>query len=373
MINILPSMLETKIENTQTYPDETDTMPRQEYEGPEKHPLYIDPEVNDGSDYELLNHGWPGVANESPEMLRSRYLYLTRRLIYRACDATLEGELDEHSDPVDTMVFLDKSARPVAWMMREFWEDFAPLDEQGEQLPMPEIKFVNIDKEQWIANEDLEETEGGVLWRNRHYTPQLDEAKPSPRQQEALDELFEGKSVPEVAVASLRSIFLKGSHGDAEELDLEAIQNEPSMLDGKKILLVDEVASTGLTKKLAEGFFEQAFPSADIETHTWMNAPVREERGKSGRRQIDNPLWYDEKSSAGRGVDNRNFLESQLSLIRRVRDGALFLSRPLKGGQDALSMALRRDFKRLKRDLKKGNDETLATYTQKDLKLQWRQ
>ena len=83
--------------------------------------------LEESLDYQILN---------DPD-LRERYVYNTERLI---------GRIIAHE--TDEVVFLDKSARPVAWMVRSLWP-LLGIDEEGKHIPVPEMRFVNIDREQW--------------------------------------------------------------------------------------------------------------------------------------------------------------------------------------------------------------------------------
>ena len=39
---------------------------------------------------------------------------------------------------IDTLVFLDRSARPFSWLLRDMWK------QEHKDRPLPEVKFVNI-------------------------------------------------------------------------------------------------------------------------------------------------------------------------------------------------------------------------------------
>jgi predicted HAD superfamily hydrolase len=49
------------------------------------------------------------------------------------------------SEDVDCLVFLDKSARPLAYFFVNFWKKFVPK-------PLPKIKFINIGREGKVKN-----------------------------------------------------------------------------------------------------------------------------------------------------------------------------------------------------------------------------
>ncbi len=68
------------------------------------------------------------------DRLRAFYVMRTDQLIEEA-----------EKEQVDTILYLDKSARPIQWLVKEFWPIFAG------NKPMPESKFANIDASEWLG------------------------------------------------------------------------------------------------------------------------------------------------------------------------------------------------------------------------------
>ncbi|MFT4189003.1 MAG: hypothetical protein QM621_10535 [Aeromicrobium sp.] len=83
----------------------------------------------------------------TPAAMRSAYVTLTDKLIHRI-------EQHDSDDPL-SLLFLDKSARPVAWFVRALWPVLARVPgtpfADGQVPPMPPMRFANIDREQWWA------------------------------------------------------------------------------------------------------------------------------------------------------------------------------------------------------------------------------
>lgn len=196
------------------------------------------------------------------EELHEKYLWMLSGLI--------EETVGDPETRSDTLVFLDKSARPLAWMMRTFWEDLAPQerDAQGvlHTIPMPDMKFINIDRLEWRADPQMEMTDGGM----KELTPS--------------------------DIAGLRDIFNLGKR---------------NLMDGKRVTVIDEQSESGDTLKVAEELFRQAFPTAEIKATTWINHPVtRDSRTSTKSYEIKEiPVWYPLKGTdklseeeRGRGV-----------------------------------------------------------------------
>lgn len=224
--------------------------------------------------YELL-----GECNESTgrwisgEKLRMDYLHLTDNLIHKITDGVeviddTTGEKEKQ--PYSTVVFLDKSARPLSHLVREAWPHFAKNVESGEVPTMPDFKFLNIDRRQYI--DQLDKNGSGIIEIDR------------------IDQSF---------IWSLRSAFLtpegKRQIEEGEGLT-EEVENMTATLDNKNILVVDETFYSGDTVKIATRLLQRAFPTAHIDGTHWMKEKV----GGFSR----NPVWYSE-ALMGRGVSNR--------------------------------------------------------------------
>lgn len=241
-----------------------------------------------------------------PVALRARYVTLTDALIYQ-----LEG----HDGWVpDYVVCLDKSGRPVAWMVRALWPvlartpgtDFAAV----RIPPMPQFRFVNIDREQWWSYTGG--SEFGVI---------------------------DVSKVPEQAIVSLRRAFLPKP------------DSPHAWLDGRRVLIVDEVKNTGDTLQIARGLLARAFPTADARTTHWMHPGSTRERSGM-RRTSEVPVWYRADTWRGRLVGNRLEPDNPMT-TNRNRDASLFLStRPVV--PDERGRRLRKEVAELAADVAAG-------------------
>lgn len=268
--------------------------------------------------YKLLKgHYRTDGSYKTDEQLRMEYIQLTDRLIY---EITKGGAVVDKATgvetvrPYDTVIFLDKSARPVAWLMKELWPKLA-ADADGVVADMPAINFLNIDREQWVNTVDP------------NGSGYMDISK-----------------VDDTIVRSLRSIFIKP--GDKADGLVEDIDTAPASLDGKNIMVVDEVLSTGRTLDIAKKFLLRAFPTATVTGMYWMKGIATLNSGLS-RGNADLPVWYKRNLITGRGVGDRNSYSSSSENITQ-RLGRWFLSSRFEK-PDETSLQLREELKQLAR------------------------
>lgn len=259
------------------------------------------------SEYELLDH---------PD-LRYKYVKLTERLIAKAI-----------SEDIDTLIFLDKSARPVAWLLKELWPTlgFKDFDADGNPITssLPDIKFVNFDREQWAPV--MGRSEGrdgkGITLDGLH-----------PDTIDSLTGLFAVKNM------------------DADDF---VAPDDETLFDDKHVLIVDEVSASGDTLAMAERLFEKAFKNAaSIDGTHWMSPDKKVDRKSGGIRNADVPVWYVGHSPYGRLVGDRDLYRSGHSNSMRQRRGAQFLSYPF-AEPDQKGIKLRNEMKRLGQDVSSG-------------------
>ncbi len=234
----------------------------------------------DGFKYTLLTgHNRTDGSFKTTDQLQMEYLHLTDELIRKITEGvevinpdTTEREIRKP----DTVIFLDKSARPVSWLMREMWDTYA-ADATGSIPEMPKIRYLNIDREQWVNSVDP--NGNGMM---------------------------DIEKVDDSVIRSLRSIFMsqvQKERGLTEELD-----TEPTSLDGKTVLVIDEVQSSGRTLDIATKILKRAFPSTGVAGEYWMGGLAAKVSPKTGGVSIGNadlPVWYRDDSEYGRGVANR--------------------------------------------------------------------
>lgn len=214
---------------------------------------------DDTEQFERLRADLSWKKGETQDEFLERYANLTDTLI----DSMLAFDTDEQGNevPADYVIFLDKSARPLAWMTRELWPQLAQ-DDEGKTPEMPQMRFLNIDRMPWRVDPDVEI----ATHRNNFRTPS--------------DKDIEG----------LRAIFAVPGK----------TAGDTSPLDGKRILVVDEVSDSGDTMYAATSLLASAFPEAEIKGHNWMNEYEIAHDGS--KRVIDVPVWYEKDKETGRGV-----------------------------------------------------------------------
>lgn len=127
----------------------------------------------------------------------------------------------------DSLVFMDRSARPAAWMFRDIWRSINPNEE------MPEIKFVNIGREKV----------GDANFIGRYADPSeqaryKENVKRDINKVQALKEAF--------------TVHAKDPQGNKLETD-------QTYFDNKKIWIVDEYSPEGVSLMTAGALFEAAF------------------------------------------------------------------------------------------------------------------
>ena len=250
------------------------------------------------STYEILN---------SPE-LRAEYITYTDGLISRLAE-----------NKTDLAIYLDKSARPVAWLVNELWDILAPRDPKtGQAIAKPEIKFLNIDREQWGPFVGRSEDETGGININR---------------------------IPEQSIDGLKEVFAPVA-GRSRPGDI-------SLLTNKRVMVVDEVRSSGDTLHMSEEIIKRAFPDAtSIDGVYWMPKPA-ERDPKSGMLVSGAvPIWYSDETNLGRLVANRDASKSRQSNSSRQRAGAMWLSTLFRKGPDEAGRQLKREAKQLAEDLR---------------------
>ncbi len=198
--------------------------------------------------------------NQTQQEFLERYVTYTDSLIGKMLH--FETDQDGTSHPADVVMYLDKSARPVAWMTRELWPMLAEPDSSGEIPPMPEMKFINIDRLPWRVDPAVEITQDPANFRN-------------PTQQD---------------IDGIRSIYALPNQGP----------DDPNPLDGKRILIVDEVSDSGDTTYVTNKLLQKAFPTSKTAIHNWMN---EYELAYDGEKVVnDRPVWYQKDEESGRLV-----------------------------------------------------------------------
>lgn len=248
--------------------------------------------------YEILN---------SPE-LRARYVTLTEGLISRLAE-----------NQTDVAIFLDKSARPVAWLTSELWDTLAPKDpETGKSIKKPDFKFLNIDREHWGPSIGRSEDAVGGINIDR---------------------------IPEEMVEDLRAVYapISGKSQPGDE----------TLLTGKNVTVVDEVRMSGDTLAMSQKILQRAFPdAAEVKAAYWMMEAASRDPRSGAIVGGEVPVWYSDETNKGRLVANRDTYKSMVSNSSRQRAGAYWLSTRFRKGPDQAGRQLKAEVKQLAQDFK---------------------
>lgn len=222
-----------------------------------------------------------------------RYVRDTADLIAKI---TGSGEDKESKEPYDHVVYLDKSGRPVAWLVGAFWDEFAPENpETKEPVKQPGQSFIAIDRQRWfnLSNTDI--------------LPGEHIRRPDDSVVLATFDDFNADGVDPEYFAKLRSLYLKdGITGNETP---EEIMHTPSTLDGKRVLIVDEVKRSGATLDIAEWLFKNAFPDTKFDQAYFWNRSEKDVKDSKGNVTDvivgSIPIWYNH-TNEGRGVGDIN-------------------------------------------------------------------
>ena len=258
--------------------------------------------------------------------------------------ATLVGD-DEKIPPADHVVYLDKSARPVSWMVDSFWEDFTEKER-------PEKSYLAIDREFWFRYAGVELLPGQYI-KNPDGSTRL-----------ATAEDFPIEKISRETLARIRALYIEGG---IEDEDVEKIMQTPTVLDGKNITIIDEVSRSGSTLGIAKKLIHAAIPEAkSVNGHIfWSDNLTITDSGES--QMGSTPVWYpkDKLDWRGRGVKNINpkyfehiYEKNPTPKNRANNFGSLVLGEPLDDPKDEpgqLSWKLRDDIAKMHEEYKKGH------------------
>ncbi|MBR5389100.1 hypothetical protein IK146_00875 [Candidatus Saccharibacteria bacterium] len=257
------------------------------------------------------------------------------------------GERDDKTPRADHVIYLDKSARPVSWLVDEFWEEFT--DEER-----PQKTFLAIDRRQW-----LKPPYTGEKIEGHEYIAEASGAK----KVAGLSD-FHIERVPIDILAGIHGLYVEG--GIPEGATPEEIMEMPTVLDDKNVTIVDEVSRSGATLGIARQLITAAIPKTkSVNGHVFWRSgsfKVGEET-----QMASTPVWYPEDSSdtTGRGVKDINelyyktlYLAEKTNQNRALMQGAFVLGEPLmepekEKGQK--SLRLRAEIERMHEEYRAGH------------------
>lgn len=235
--------------------------------------------------YQILHGDVQAVRERSgvwdTDYVLSKYVSCTDAIVGALDGSIAERDLIDPDNPErseqkpDTVIWLDKSARPVSWLTDAFWEQFAHPDEK-----MPDFEYLNIDRVDWF--------------KKQGYRPDEAASRLTPQD-------FDIDKVPEEDIARIRAIF---TIGEIDENNWQKhVWELPTRLDGKNILIVDEVKNKGGTLYIAQQLLKRAFPDATVSGQYFWQSGRYALGGNPDEMQMESaPVWYDSKDTYGRGV-----------------------------------------------------------------------
>lgn len=249
---------------------------------------------------------FPVLMEQTHKVLRdgrivNERININENLIHYVRDTALliskiDGRIDcktlKKSDaPYDHVIYLDKSARPVSWLVNLFWKDFARNGENGAPVKRPAHSYLNIDRSPWFRKVGIKVTDDGRQMENGELAQYSDFVNALPN----LDPKH---------LAAIRSLYIDGGI-DCEDTDW--VMSHPTVLDGKRILVVDEVSRTGATMDIAKHVISLALPDAACVDGTYFWNPEEPPLMAGGEKILTSlPVWYDPSTETGRGIGGPN-------------------------------------------------------------------
>lgn len=145
-------------------------------------------------------------------------------------------------DQPDFIVFLDKSARPLAWLFRERIKHLFPTE------TIPSIRFINIGSENYIEKM-IHENEKAIFTFERKRVMER-------KWREAVNQDNPFVGISEDGVAEQQ----EGNLDEDSERVHQIQKIFGDQFSGKNILFVDEITLTGKSLEVASELFTKAFP-----------------------------------------------------------------------------------------------------------------
>ena len=319
--------------------------------------------------YAHIPEEFPVLAEQTHKILRkgkivNERININENIIHYVQDtahliSVIDGRLSS-GGPYDHVIYLDKSARPVSWLVNMFWNDFALKDAAGNVVKRPNHSYINIDRSPWFRNvgisvsDDGRQKENGELATYRDFEKNIHNLNPR-------------------HLAEIRALYIDGG---IEKEDIEWVMNHPTILDGKRVLIVDEVSRTGATLDIARRLFNLAVPDIGEVSGTYFWHPG-EPLLKMGDEYVltSLPVWYDPYTLTGRGIGNpdsryyRNLYDHYSSRdpkglkydIRKLRtyafSSSVYGAPLLDENGNPIGLAAEKKTRKLSRDLRRLHDE----------------
>ncbi len=142
---------------------------------------------------------------------------------------------------IDSLIFLDRSARPLSWLFIEMWK------RRFKDLDMPTVRYANIGRASGYTDGDSRLTpalrsDAVVVESLKNYVNEF-----------ASHTFIDIDMVPEQFI----------EHVSSEKKPLQQLrENYKNQFSGQRILIIDEFSDTGGTLMTAQALFDSAFPDA---------------------------------------------------------------------------------------------------------------
>lgn len=262
--------------------------------------------------------------------------------------------------PYDHVIYLGKSARPVSWLVNLFWNDFAKKDKAGVPMKRPGHSYINIDRAPWFRNVGINVNDDGRQKDNGELATYIDFKKNI-------------HNLSRKHLAEIRALYIPGG---IEEENVDWVMGQPTVLDAKRVLIVDEVPRTGSTLDIAKHLFCLAIPGATKIDGSYFWHPS-ESPLKIGEEfaLTSLPVWYDPSTLTGRGIgapdpyyyrrqydkylmQDNGFHPIDFRKLRSHAFSASVFSAPLLDGKgEVIDLAVEGKTRKLCKDLRRLYDE----------------
>lgn len=322
----------------------------------------------DRSDYKVLSQQRDKDGNLMNMQKVSEKMVTGALELISKMDGSAVNEFGEENGIVyDEVVYLDKSARPVEWLVHRFWEKFSV-----EGVKRPHSSAVAIDRSDDLSRLGIRNIDGRDIETGKIIMP---------------SDIDKHLKDPEVAKiwhdmkTELRALYVEGEIDPDGNIEKQ-IWNMPTRLDGKNVMIIDECQRSGSTLALAKKLYSEAFPDLNQENLTgeylWKKDGVKMVNGEIEQGSV--PVWYNSSNTKGRGIGERDekyvdrlyeINPTQQNLRRKI--GSFLLATPhhdllvdgenIKYQKDNLARDLARDFKQLYKDMVEGRGLLVAPMT----------
>lgn len=267
------------------------------------------------------------------------------------------------SEPYNHVVYLDKSARPVSWLVNMFWDDFAAKGADGKTFRRPPHSYINIDRAPWFRHVGIDVTDDGRQTAGGELATYWDFSKNI-------------GNLSKRHLAEIRALYIDGG---IEIEDEGWVLHQPTSLSGKRVLIVDEVSRSGATLKIAVKLFQMAFPDAAVVESAYFWHPHESGLKMGGEDVLTSlPVWYDPNTYYGRGIgglDERYYkelYEKYLGMIEQYPNidikkfrtyafsASVFSTPLLNDNRTVMGLQTEKKTRELTRDLRRLHDEYTA-------------